>query len=418
MINLLRSTWALFFGVGMFMLANGLQGSLISIRASLEGYSSFSTGLIMTGYYLGFLIGAVIVPQKIREVGHVRMFAALASIASISILIHSLHISFISWILLRFITGFCFVGLYTVCESWINDMSENESRGQALSIYMIIGMGGNAIGQLLLNVSDPQVATLFMVVSILISLSLVPILITVNKQPDFSVTEFLSIKQLYKASPLGVIGAIIVGACHGALWGAGAVYGLNAEMTLAQVSIFMFSFVSGGAIFQYYIGYLSDLYDRRVVITYVSFLASVLCVFAIIFNYGFIYLVCITFIFGGLTVPLYSLAIAHTNDFLTKSEMVAASGGLLLVGGIGLALGPVISGLFMDILGASGFWIYLFIAHASIGIFALYRISIRDSVPLEDQGSAVLINSRMSPVAMELYPDAEDTSETNNNSNL
>ena len=414
MINLLKSSWALFFGVGMIMLANGLQGSLISIRASLEGYSSFSTGIIMTAYYVGFLIGAKIIPQKISEVGHVRMFAALASVASISILLHSLHIGFITWIILRLITGFCFVGLFTVAESWINDSTDNEHRGQALSVYMIVGMAGNSIGHLLLNISDPQLATQFMVVSILISISLVPILITVSKQPDFSVTEFLSVKQLYIASPLGVIAAIIVGACHGALWGAGAVYGLNAGLDLQKISIFMFTFVSGGAIFQYYIGYLSDKYDRRIIITYVSFFSSLLCIFAIIFNFGFIYLIVITFVFGGLTVPLYSLAIAHTNDFLTKSEMVAASGGLLLVGGIGLAFGPIVSGLFMDILGANGFWIYLFISHAAIGIFALYRISIRDSVPLEEQGSAVLINSRMSPVAMELYPDAEESADTEN----
>ena len=411
MYTLLKTTWALFFGIAMIMLANGLQGSLIGIRASLEGYSSFAAGIIMTGYYSGFLAGAYFAPKRIKNVGHVRMFAAFASIASISILLHSLHVSFLGWFIMRFITGFCFVGMYTVAESWVNDLSDNKHRGQALSIYMIVSMSGSAFGQLFLNISSPETATLFMLVSILISISLVPILIVVSKQPDFSVTEFLSIKQLYKASPLGVVAAIIVGAAHGTLWGIGSIYGLKSGLSIEQVSIFMFTFVIGGALNQYLIGYLSDIYDRRVIILIVSFLAALFAVFAVIFNYSFIYLLIFTFIFGGLTVPLYSLAIAHTNDFLTKSEMVAASSGLLMVGGVGLTIGPVIGGIAIDLIGANGFWIYLFVIHSSIGLFTIYRMSIRDSVPLEDQGSTVLVGSRASPVVMELYPDAEENIE-------
>ena len=411
MYTLLKTTWALFFGIAMIMLANGLQGSLIGIRASLEGYSSFAAGIIMTGYYSGFLAGAYFAPKRIKNVGHVRMFAAFASIASISILLHSLHVSFLGWFIMRFITGFCFVGMYTVAESWVNDLSDNKHRGQALSIYMIVSMSGSAFGQLFLNISSPETASLFMLVSILISISLVPILIVVSKQPDFSVTEFLSIKQLYKASPLGVVAAIIVGAAHGTLWGIGSIYGLKSGLSIEQVSIFMFTFVIGGALNQYLIGYLSDIYDRRVIILIVSFLAALFAVFAVIFNYSFIYLLVFTFIFGGLTVPLYSLAIAHTNDFLTKSEMVAASSGLLMVGGVGLTIGPVIGGIAIDLIGANGFWIYLFVIHSSIGLFTIYRMSIRDSVPLEDQGSTVLVGSRASPVVMELYPDAEENIE-------
>lgn len=408
MLIILRSSWALFFGVAMIFLANGLQGSLIGVRASLEGYSPLVVGLIMTGYYAGFVLGALFIPERIQKVGHVRVFASLASIASIAILLHSLHFSIITWFLMRYTTGFCFVGMYCVAESWINDQSENESRGQALSIYMIISMGGNAIGQLFLNFADPNHATLFMLVSILISLSLVPILITVGKQPDFTVAKILSIKELYKASPLGVISAIGVGTAHGALWGVGSVYTIKSGLNISQTSFFMFSFIIGGAIFQYLIGYLSDKYDRRLILTIVAFAASGLSVLALFLGETFSLLLIIAFIFGGLTIPLYSIAIAHTNDFLEKSEMVAASGGLLLVGGIGLTLGPIVAGLFMNILGANGFWIYLFIVHTAIGIYALYRISIRDSVPLEEQGNSVFVTSRASPVVMDLYPDAEE----------
>jgi len=410
MLNLLKGTWALFFGVGMIMLANGLQGSLIGVRASLEGYTAFAAGFIMTGYYAGFLSGALIIPQRIKNVGHVRTFAALASIASISILLHSLHVSFFGWFLMRFITGMCFVGMYTVAESWINDLSENNNRGQALSVYMMVSMAGSAFGQLFLNVASPETTTLFMIVSILISVSLVPILVVVSKQPDFSITEFLTIKELYNTSPLGVTAILLTGLAHGTLWGIGSIYALKNGLTIEQVSIFMFTFIIGGAINQYLIGYLSDRYDRRTVLVTVAFLASFFCILAVIFGTSFISLLIITFIFGGLTVPLYAIAIAHTNDFLNKKEMVAASAGLQLAGGAGLTVGPLLGGLSIDLIGAAGFWIYLFVIHGSLGIFGLYRMSIRDAVPLEDQGSTVLLNSRSAIVSMELYPDAEENS--------
>ena len=410
MLNLLRGTWALFFGVGMIMLANGLQGSLIGVRASLEGYTAFAAGFIMTGYYAGFLSGALIIPQRIKNVGHVRTFAALASIASISILLHSLHVSFFGWFLMRFITGMCFVGMYTVAESWINDLSENNNRGQALSVYMMVSMAGSAFGQLFLNIASPETATLFMLVSILISVSLVPILVVVSKQPDFSISEFLTIKELYNTSPLGVTAAVLTGLAHGTLWGIGSIYALKNGLTIEQVSIFMFTFIIGGAVNQYLIGYLSDRYDRRSVLVAVAFLASFFSVLAVVFGTSFTSLLIITFIFGGLTVPLYALAIAHTNDFLSKKEMVAASAGLQLATGAGLTVGPLLGGLAIDLIGAAGFWIYLFVIHGSLGIFGLYRMSIRDAVPLEDQGSIVLLNSRSAIVSMELYPDAEESS--------
>ena len=409
MYNLLKGTWALFFGVGMMMLANGLQGSLIGIRASLEGYSASAAGIILTGYYAGFLLGALYIPQRIKNVGHVRTFAALASIASISILIHSLHISFLGWFIMRFISGMCFVGLYTVAESWVNDLSDNEHRGQALSVYMIVSMAGSAFGQLFLNIADPETATLFMIVSVLISISLVPILIVVSKQPDFSVAKFFTVKELYKASPLGVVTSIMTGLAHGTLWGIGSIYGLKNGLSIEQVSIFMFTFVIGGAINQYLVGYLSDKYDRRTIIVIVAFLASILSVLAVLIGSSFIALIIITFIFGGLTVPLYPLAIAHTNDFLEKDEMVAASAGIQLAAGIGLTIGPIIGGLSIDFIGASGFWIYLFLIHALLGVFGLFRMQVREAVPLNEQGSTVLVSSRTTATMMELYPDAEES---------
>jgi MFS family permease len=171
----------------------------------------------------------------------------------------------------------------------------------------------------------------------------------------------------------------------------------------------MFTFVIGGAINQYLVGYLSDKYDRRTIIVIVTFLASIFAVLAVLIGGSFISLIIITFIFGGLTVPLYALAIAHTNDFLDKDEMVAASAGIQLAGGVGLTIGPIIGGLSLDLIGASGFWIFLFLIHALLGVFGLFRMQIREAMPLEEQGSTVLVSSRTTATLMELYPDAEES---------
>jgi len=205
------------------------------------------------------------------------------------------------------------------------------------------------------------------------------------------------------------VAAVLTGLAHGALWGIGTIYGITSGLTVQQVSIFMFTFIIGGAINQYLVGYLSDKYDRRTIIVIVSLLAGLLAALAVILGNNFFFLISITFIFGGLTVPLYPLAIAHTNDFLSKKEMVAASSGLQLAGGIGLTLGPILAGLAIDSIGANGFWIYLFLIHSSLGLFGLYRMSVRTAVPLDEQGTTVLMSSRASPVSMELYSDAEDS---------
>ena len=133
--------WSLLLGMGMLMLANGLQGSLLGIRASSEGFSNTMTGIIMSAYFAGFLLGSTLAPRKLRRVGHVRTFAALASITSVCILIHALYVVPEVWIAMRFITGFAFAGLYVVAESWLNSQATNQMRGRLLAIYMVITYG-------------------------------------------------------------------------------------------------------------------------------------------------------------------------------------------------------------------------------------------------------------------------------------
>ncbi len=408
------ASWALFLGIALIMLGNGLQGSLLGLRATLEGFPTAITGLVMSAYFVGFLAGSTLVPRLVSRVGHIRVFAALASLASAAVLLHSVSVTPPSWGAIRLVTGFSYAGLYVVAESWLNDRATNETRGQLLSIYMVVMLGGMASGQLLLNVADPASFELFVLVSVLVSLAVIPILLTARPAPDFTAPSSVSLAELYRISPLGVFGALGTGMAHGALFGMGAVFAQSTGMSVAQISVFMAVAVLGGVVLQWPVGRLSDRFDRRQVLTTVTFVAA-FSAFAATFVSGPLAgalpdwtLYVLVALFGGMTLPMYSLSIAHANDHLEPDQMVAASGGLVLAGGIGASFGPVTAASIMSVMGPAGFFWTLGAIHAIIGVFALYRMRRRLALPLEEQGTFVAVPPRASPIAAYLTPEGPE----------
>lgn len=394
------SVWALLLGIGLLMLGNGLQGSLLGVRAAQEGFGSSLTGLVMSGFFVGFLLGSTWTPRAVRRVGHIRVFAALAAIASVAILIHALLVHPAVWAVMRFVTGLCFAGIFVVAESWLNDRAANEMRGQLLAIYMattFLGMGG---GQLMLNVASPQRADLFILVSVLISLAVVPILLSASPAPESAAPKPVGLGHLYKVSPLGTVGTFGAGMTNGTVFGMGAVYAHQAGLSVAEVSIFMGALILGAAVLQWPIGKLSDLIDRRKVITATTFAAAAT---ALVANqaagWADVWLLALAGLFGGLGLTIHSLCLAYTNDYLEPAEMVAASSGLVLVLGMGSILGPLLVGWIMDLVGPPGFFWWLAGVHAAIGVFAIWRMTRRASLPAEAQGPYVAVPARSSPVA-------------------
>ena len=386
MISAIKSAWPLFLGLGLIMLGNGLQASLLSLRAALEGFSTPTIGLVMTGYYVGFLAGSLIAPKILHNAGHVRVFAALASMASTSVLVHVVFVEPITWFLMRAVTGFAYAGLYVVAESWLNDMASNKNRGQLLSVYMVVMFVGLAGGQLLLNTADPLSFELFLIVSVLVSVALIPILLTASPAPRFDAPSRMKFTTLYKISPLGVFGCVCTGLAHGAIFGMGAVYAQKRGLSVADLSIFLGLLTVGGIILQWPIGWCSDRFDRRKVLTNVTMLAAIVAIIA-----GFsggqsvTMLFVLSLVLGGLTLPMYSLCVAHTNDHLDPKQMVGASSALVFVGGLGACAGPFTAAGVMSIFGASGFFWTVAGAHALVGAFAAYRMLRRAPVPLEAQ---------------------------------
>ena len=416
MNKILRNSWALFLGMGFIMLAHGYQGSLLGVRAVQEDFSLVATGFMMSGYYVGYFIGAKTIPGFILRVGHIRVFAAFASIASIVILMHSILIHPFSWFILRVVTGISMVSIYTIAESWLNDRSSNKNRGSVLSIYMIVLYGSMGIGMFFLNFSKPENFQPFILVSLFMSLALIPILLTKRKAPTFKKISSMSLRELYEVSPLGMVGSLFYGTAQSALFSLLAVYAASMNFTIFEISLVTFLLAISGAVAQFPIGKLSDKFDRRLVIVYTTFGAAFFALCAIVASnqmylpdnlatsktWFYIFLI----LFSFCSLPMFAIIFAHTNDFIPKEKFVAAGAGLQFAFGLGAISGPFLCSVFMDVIGSNGYFIFLIIFHSIIGIFAIHRMRIRGSVENPDS-QFVAMPQTITPAGIGLNPTTE-----------
>ena len=420
MNKVLKNSWALFLGMGAIMLAYGFQGSLLGVRAVKEEFSLTATGFMMSGYFIGYFIGAITIPKLISRVGHIRIFAAFASIASLVILVHAVFVSPLVWFLLRVLTGISMVSIYTVAESWLNDRASNKNRGKVLSIYMIILYGSMGLGMFLLNFSEPENFEPFILISAIMSLALIPILLTKRKAPTFKRISTMSIKDLYNSSPLGTVGALLLGTVHSAVFLFFAVYAAEMNFSILEISIVTFLLTISGAIAQYPIGYVSDKFDRRKVIVFTSFGAAFFALL-LIFSSGTMYLpqglgsskiwfYFFVILFSFCSLPLFSLILAHTNDYITKDKFVAAGASLQFAFGFGAMSGPFLCSIFMNVVGNNGFFIFIIIFHSIIGIFGIHRMKVRPTLENPDS-QFVPMPQTITPVGMELNPSTEHIDE-------
>ena len=408
MLRSAAASWTLFFGLLLIMAGNGLQMVLLGIRSSDAGFSNVATGLIMAGYYLGLFLGSLGVPHILNNVGHVRVFGAMSAIASAAVLVHAAIIDPYVWTIMRILTGFSFAGMYIVCESWLNDQSTNETRGQMLSLYMIVTMAGIAGGQLMISFGSETGLELFLLASVLVSLAVVPILISVGKAPEFSAPERISLRRIFQISPLAVIGLALNGMSIAMVFGMGAVYGKSIGMSTSEIGYFITAPVIGALVLQYPVGRLSDRFDRRVVILGVSAMAAGTLLIASQLGIGnfALLLVCMV-VFGGFLFPMYSLCIAHANDFLTPSQMVAVASGLVMMSGAGAVIGSPLAALSLEYVGVASFFPLLASTQIATAIFVIIRMTRRRAVPSAAQGPFIAIPEASSAVAATLNPEAE-----------
>ena len=415
--KILKNSLALFGGYTILMLAHGFQGNLLGVRAVIEDFDFLATGAMMSGYFIGYFVGANTIPELVSRVGHIRVFAAFASMASLSILIHAIFVDPIVWTIGRFMTGYSLVAIFIVMESWLNDRATNRTRGQLLAIYMFLTFVALASGSLLLNFSSPEKYEPFILVSLLLSFALVPILLTKRKAPKFKKIGYLKIKDLYKISPLGSVSMFCNGFIHSAIFTLTAVYAALMNFTIFEISLLIFLITFAGGLFQLPIGYFSDQSDRRVIIIFCTFFASIFSILLIISsgmslenmylatNVGmdkimfFVYAV----LYAGVALPIFSLTLAYVNDYIPKEKFVAAGAGMQVVFGVGAIFGPISCTLLMTKFGTNGFFIHLLIFHLIIGIFGMYRITKR---PYKDNPESTFtpLPRNITPLGIELDP--------------
>ena len=377
MLKVLTHSWPLLMGVMLLMVGNGIQGTLLGIRGNLEGFTTYQLSYVMAAYFLGFLFGSWAAPKLIRQVGHVRVFAALGSLISAILVIYPVYPDWVVWTLLRVLAGFCFSGIYITAESWINNTASNDTRGQALSAYMIVQMIGIIASQVLLNLPDPSGFALFILPSVLVSLAFMPILLAPTPAPAFDSTRRLSFRRLFAISPLGCAGMILTGGVFSAMFGMASVWGAQEGLTVSQISVFVGAMYVGGLVLQYPIGWASDRMDRRTLIMGLSAASTVAMLAAALLPLPFAAMVAIAMILGGITNPVYALLIAHTNDFLPREQMAGASAGLIFLNGLGAVFGPTATGWMMEQVGPSGFFLFIAMLYALLAAYALYRMTRR-----------------------------------------
>jgi MFS family permease len=402
MFQVLTSAWALLLGMGLLMIGNGMQGTLLGIRGVIEGFSTFEMSIVMSCYFVGFLGGSRMAPGMIRRVGHVRVFAALASLISAVMIIYPTFPNIIIWSLGRILIGFCFSAVYVTAESWLNNAATNENRGQALSLYMIVQTLGIVLAQALLLTADPSGFILFVIPSVLVSIAVTPILLSISPTPAFDTTKPMSLRELLVFSPLGCIGMFLLGGVFSAQFGMAAVYGAEAGLTVAQISMFVAMFFVGAVILQYPIGWVSDRMDRRTLIVIISLVGGSGSILGMLMGHEFTILLVSAFVVGGMSNPLYSLLIAHTNDFLEHEDMAAASGGMVFINGLGAILGPIITGWMMGTaLGPGGFYLFTAVLFFALAAYAAYRATRRAGVPVDETSNYVPIYASATAVAVE-----------------
>ena len=385
MIATVTPILALLISISLLLMGNGLQGTLLPVRASLESFSALDIGVLGSSYFLGFAAGCVYGPRIVRRVGHIRTFTAMATIASCAVLVHAFVLNPTVWWLLRAATGVCFAVLYMVIESWLNEKSSNETRGMVFSIYTIINLTVVTLGQMMLMLDEPGNFILFSFASILVSLAAVPVALSKSAEPAPIESVHIDFRGLFRLSPVGVIGCLGVGLTNGAFWALAPVFAGSDGADVATVALFMSVVVIAGAIGQWPLGRASDRMDRRRVIVFASIgaAAAALLMLALVPAQGAL-LLPIAFAYGVFAFPLYSLCVAHTNDFAAQDRYVEVACGLLLVYALGAVIGPVAASLAMRLLGPGGLFAYSLVIHCGIVAFALYRLRCGRVAPTEE----------------------------------
>lgn len=399
----LGGIWALFLGLGLLMVGNGLNSAVIGVRSTNEGFGVAVTGVIMAGYFAGFLLAPTVVVKMIASIGHIRVFAGLASTASSAVLVHAVAVFPVSWTLMRFVFGFCVAGLYIVMESWLAEMTTPANRGRTMATYMIVSIGGLGVGQYLIALADPNSFRLFVASSVLVSMSLVPVtLVATTKTPVVTVPEKFSVRELIRVVPTGALGAFMGGSSVGILLGLGAVYATAIDLSLQRTAFFLVAPTIGAILFQWPIGRLSDKTSRRTVIFGVALTAAATAVALVMLPEQSHLVPVFMIVLGGTMFPLYSLVVSYTIDWVPDGKTTGAAATLIGVNGAGALVGPLVAAPLITAFGPRWFFWSMTVAFGVIVVYVGWRLVFKEAMPRDRQKQFVPFPARAGAFAIDL----------------
>ena len=416
---LLVASFILVFG-------NGLASLLIPARASQEGWSTDTIALIGASYSLAFTAGCLIVPRMVARVGHIRVFGALGTIIVVSMLLHALEPTSWFWIAVRGLAGFSVAGSYMILESWLNEETSNENRGLVFSIYMVISLAGQALGPFIVTLGDPRGFELFAWAAIVYAVSTLPIALTGRMSPQPLTKVSLDLRNLYRNSPAAFVGSFVTGMVAGSFASLLPVYGLGIGLTTAAIATLIAAANLGSVVFQVPIGRASDKVDRRIVMVAVGVAGALLAVAmmlvptpvpavlparaASVEASDVPVLFGVMFLFGGTLYTTYSLNVAHANDWARGVSFVTVASGLLVLYGVGATVGPLVAARVMAVVGPPGLFAFMIGCNVLYAGFALWRITQRGNVPIDDQVDfkALPVTRVATPQTFELDSRSDD----------
>ena len=373
--SILLATWGLFAGLTFLLVSAGIFSTLIGIRAELEQLPTLVSGGITTAYYAGFLLGSWYALRALKQVGHIRVYAALASLLSASTLVAGVFDSPIIWIIMRSSTGFCFAGLYVVAESWLNGLAKNHFRGRLLAVYNVVTIGAYGAGQLMVFNFDARSLSGYIFAAILASLAVVPVAVSEQAAtPDTENHEHISLRELAKIVPTGFGTILFVGLAHGGLLGMAVIHATREGLSVGRVGVLIAVLQIGGMVLTWPISSASDDIDRRIIGLLSSGAVIILAVLMLYQPVESIWTIVLLFAIGGFSFPLYAIAGAYTNDWVSPEQMGAAASQLVTLYGFGAMIGPLVAAPFRDIIGTQGFAWSIISLHALILLFLIYRI--------------------------------------------
>lgn len=403
---MLRLT-ALLLGVALLLTGGGLLGTLLAVRGGQEGFSANALGWVMSGYFAGFFIGTFTAPTLIRRMGHSRAFAFHAALATMAVLLHPLWLAPWGWGVLRVVTGVALVGLYTIIESWLNAEPDPQRRSRVFSLYMMINLSALALGQVLLMLGDAGAAAMFTVTALLVCAAMLPVTATRLQQPDVPDVPRLKLTHLYRLAPVATVAAGLSGLAMGPFWGLLPVYAAEIGLRGNGVPLFMLTAIAGGALLQWPLGRISDGHDRRIGLLAVSVAAAFLALLAAAppLQQQMHMMFLLVFCYGGLVFTLYPFAVAHMLDYLASEDLLSGCSSLLLVHGVGAAIGPAIAGALMSRFGAPALPLYFAVVLGALAAFTALRLLLHARLRTHPAPFRAML--RTTPSALELMPETE-----------